>query len=85
MITAALNGDLNDVSFEKLPVFELEFPKTCPGVPSELLNPRDTWSDKTKYDDTASNLAGQFVKNFEQSVVYLAIIRKKGSNEKSGF
>jgi len=66
MITAALNGDLNDVSFEKLPIFEIEFPKTCPGVPSELLNPRDTWSDKTKYDDTASNLAGQFVKNFEQ-------------------
>jgi len=68
MITAALNGGLNDVKFDTLPVFELNFPTSCPDVPSELLNPRETWSDKTKYDEIASNLATQFVKNFEQYI-----------------
>ena len=68
MITAALNGELDNVSFKTLPIFELSYPTTCPNVPSELLNPRDTWSDKTKYDDTATDLASQFVKNFEQYV-----------------
>jgi phosphoenolpyruvate carboxykinase (ATP) len=66
MITAALNGKLNDVVYDKLPIFELAIPTECEGVPSELLNPRNTWSDKTAYDETANNLAGQFVKNFEK-------------------
>ena len=68
MITAALNGELDSVTFNKLPIFELNYPTSCPNVPSELLNPRDTWSDKAKYDDTATDLASQFVKNFEQYV-----------------
>ncbi len=66
MITAALNGELDNVKFEKLPIFELEFPTTCPNVPAEILNPRSTWSDKAAYDEKANNLAGQFVKNFEK-------------------
>jgi phosphoenolpyruvate carboxykinase (ATP) len=66
MITAALEGKLDNVTFEKLPVFDLAFPTSCEGVPSEILNPRGTWADKTAYDDTANNLASQFVKNFEQ-------------------
>lgn len=64
MITAALTGKLDNVTFEKLPIFELEFPTTCENVPSEILNPRATWADKSAYDETANNLAGQFVKNF---------------------
>ncbi len=66
MITAALTGQLDNVTFENLPVFDLSFPTTCPDVPSEILNPRGTWADKNNYDKTAANLAGQFVKNFEQ-------------------
>lgn len=66
MITAALEGKLDQVEFEKLPIFELEYPTSCEGVPSELLNPRSTWSDKAAYDETANNLAGKFVKNFEK-------------------
>lgn len=66
MITAALNGQLDSVAFETLPVFDLSFPTSCPEVPSEILNPRGTWTDKEAYDKTANNLAGQFVKNFEQ-------------------
>lgn len=66
MITAALEGNLNNVKFEKLPIFDLAYPTSCEGVPSELLNPRATWSDKQAYDETASNLAGKFVKNFDK-------------------
>lgn len=68
MITAALTGNLDNVSYEKLPVFELEFPASCEGVPSEILNPRETWADKAAYDEKANNLAGQFVKNFEKFI-----------------
>lgn len=66
MITAALTGKLDAVTYDTLPVFELSFPTSCEGVPSELLNPRNTWEDKAAYDKTAANLAAKFVKNFEK-------------------
>jgi phosphoenolpyruvate carboxykinase (ATP) len=66
MITAALTGDLEKVAFETLPVFNLAFPTSCANVPSEILNPRNTWSDKEAYDAKLNHLAGAFVKNFEQ-------------------
>jgi phosphoenolpyruvate carboxykinase (ATP) len=66
MITAALEGDLNNMIAEKHPVFGIAIPVACPGVPSEILNPRNTWSDKTAYDEKAKYLAGLFIKNFEK-------------------
>jgi phosphoenolpyruvate carboxykinase (ATP) len=66
MITAALNGELEKVSFETLPVFNLSIPKECKDVPAEILNPRSTWADKNAYDSTLNKLADQFVKNFTQ-------------------
>ncbi len=66
IITAALNGDLDHVHFETLPVFGLEIPMACPNVPAEMLNPRNTWEDKNAYDAKANQLAVAFVKNFEQ-------------------
>ncbi len=66
MITAALNGELNNVAFESHPIFGYQMPTTCPNVPAELLNPRNTWADKTAYDAQANKLANMFVKNFEQ-------------------
>ena len=66
MITAAMDGKLDTVSYEKLPIFELEYPTSCEDVPSEILNPRGTWADKAAYDETANNLANQFVRNFEK-------------------
>jgi phosphoenolpyruvate carboxykinase (ATP) len=66
MITAALEGKLNDVEFKTLAGFNLAFPTSCPDVPAELLNPRETWGDKEAYDKKAAHLAEEFVKNFAQ-------------------
>ena len=66
MVTAALNGDLEKVEFELDPVFNVMVPKTCPNVPTELLNPRNTWKDKAAYDAAAKDLAARFVKNFSK-------------------
>ena len=65
MITAALNGDLDNVEFTTHPVFGLAMPTTCPNVPSDVLNPRNTWADQNAYDAKANHLAGLFNKNFE--------------------
>ena len=64
MITAALNGDLDNVEYEQMPIFGFDIPKNCPGVPSEILNPKNTWENKEGYDNKAKNLADQFVANF---------------------
>lgn len=66
MITAALNGGLDKVTFEAHPVFGLQMPTSCVDVPAEILNPRNTWADKNVYDQKANDLAAKFVKNFEQ-------------------
>ena len=66
MITVALEGRLNKVNFEMHPVFGMLMPVSCPGVPAEILNPRNTWTDKAAYDTTAKNLARQFINNFEK-------------------
>jgi phosphoenolpyruvate carboxykinase (ATP) len=66
MITAALNGQLDQVAYEKHEIFGLEMPTSCPDVPEEMLNPRNTWADKQAYDHKALNLAEQFVNNFKE-------------------
>jgi phosphoenolpyruvate carboxykinase (ATP) len=66
MISAAIEGQLDDVEYEQLPVFNLSVPKSCPGVPSNLLNPRSTWADQHAYDKQVRELAHLFIKNFEK-------------------
>ena len=66
MITAALEGDLDNVEYEAHPVFGMMMPKECPGVPSDVLNPRNTWTDPEAYDAKAKQLAKEFIKNFEK-------------------
>ena len=66
LITEALNGDLENVTFETLPIFNFQIPTACPGVPSEILNPRNTWSDKAAYDAKATELAIKFNDNFKK-------------------
>lgn len=66
LLNSALEGKLNDVEFETDPVFGLNIPISCPGVPSEILNPGNTWKDKADYDEKAKELAGMFKENFKQ-------------------
>jgi phosphoenolpyruvate carboxykinase (ATP) len=66
MLNAALDGMLDDVQFVIDERFGFEIPITCPDVPSEILIPRDTWSDKNEYDAIADNLAKMFNQNFER-------------------
>ncbi len=66
MISAALNGELDNVAYTTHDIFGLQMPTNCPNVPADILNPRNTWVDKSAYDKKANNLAEQFVKNFEQ-------------------
>lgn len=66
MISAALEGTLNNVEMDTHPVFGVAIPKECPQVPAELLNPRNTWADKAAYDEKASYLASLFIRNFEK-------------------
>ena len=66
MITAALNGDLNKVNYQTHPVFGLKMPISCPNVPHDVLNPVNTWDDKTSYEVKAYDLADEFNKNFKK-------------------
>jgi phosphoenolpyruvate carboxykinase (ATP) len=64
MITAALNGDLDNVEYKNHTVFGIAKPQSCPNVPEEILNPRNTWADKDLYDKKALELAQKFKANF---------------------
>jgi phosphoenolpyruvate carboxykinase (ATP) len=64
MITAALNGELDNVEFKNHEVFGIAKPQSCPNVPSEILNPRNTWEDPELYDKKAIELAQKFKANF---------------------
>jgi phosphoenolpyruvate carboxykinase (ATP) len=65
MITAALTGALDNVAYRQHPIFNLDVPTTCPGVPDDVLDPRSTWPDAGKYDEQARKLAAAFVENFK--------------------
>lgn len=66
MLRAALSGSLNECEYMTDPFFNLSIPMSCEGVPSEVLNPRNTWADKAAYDAKAKHLADLFMQNFEQ-------------------
>ncbi|NGY38959.1 phosphoenolpyruvate carboxykinase (ATP) [Flavobacterium sp. XN-5] len=64
MITAALNGELDAVEYKDHAVFGIAIPQSCPEVPSEILNPRNTWEDKELYDQKSIELGQKFKANF---------------------
>lgn len=70
MITAALRGELDQVEFTEHDVFGLQMPTSCPDVPTEILHPRNTWTNKEAYDKKANELAKKFVANFERFADY---------------
>ncbi len=66
MVSAALNGELREVNYMPHPIFQVLVPETVPGVPIELLNPKNTWSDPEAYEQQARDLAKRFVENFHK-------------------
>jgi phosphoenolpyruvate carboxykinase (ATP) len=66
MIRAALEGTLDRAVYDRDPVFNLDVPRAVPGVPSEVLAPRRTWTDGAAYDRQALTLARMFEDNFRQ-------------------
>jgi phosphoenolpyruvate carboxykinase (ATP) len=67
LLDAALRGDLHaeGMQYDVHPVLNLKVPRSCPGVPAEILNPRNTWPDKAAYDAQAQKLRDMFRQNFE--------------------
>ena len=78
MVRAAISGEIEKAEMVTDPIFGLQIPKYCPDVPSMVLQPRETWSDKEAYDRQASDLAARFKKNFEQFVLVDASVRQAG-------
>ena len=64
MVAAALDGSLAQAPITPDPIFGLGVPASCPGVPSEVLQPRHTWPDKAEYDRVATALARSFEEHF---------------------
>ena len=65
MIRAVLSGALDGTAYEKDPIFNLEIPASCPGVPGDVLRPRGTWPSGAAYDQQAAKLAKMFAENFK--------------------
>ena len=78
MITAVLNQSLEKVNYERNKVFNLDVPKSCPGVPSNVLDPKKTWKNKKAYDKAAKILARMFVDNFKKFKKVSVNIKKAG-------
>jgi phosphoenolpyruvate carboxykinase (ATP) len=65
MISAALSGMLDEAEYETDALFNLDVPRSCPGVPAEVLKPRNTWLRPTDYDEQARKLARMFNENYK--------------------
>jgi phosphoenolpyruvate carboxykinase (ATP) len=67
IVQAAVSCDLEDVAFQEDPLFHILVPRSCPGVPGEILNPRNTWEDKDAFDQRARKLAADFGAHFDKA------------------
>lgn len=66
MVAAAMDGYLDYVDYVTHPVFNLQIPASCPGIPDGVLQPQSSWSDSNAYHKAAVHLAGMFDKNFRK-------------------
>jgi phosphoenolpyruvate carboxykinase (ATP) len=66
MVKAATSGELRNVATKRHPIFNVDVPVSCPGVPDEVLDPQATWPDPDAYEKQARELAQMFVKNFDR-------------------
>jgi phosphoenolpyruvate carboxykinase (ATP) len=66
MVSAVLNGNLDQVKFNPHPIFKVLVPEAVPGIPADVLNPQQSWHDPAAYTRQAHLLAKQFIENFQQ-------------------
>ncbi|MGB0981951.1 MAG: phosphoenolpyruvate carboxykinase (ATP) [Winogradskyella sp.] len=88
MINAALNGDLGDYTYEDYhihSVFGVAQPRTCPGVPAEVLSPKTTWNDDEAYYKMAFKLSNAFRENFKQFESYASEEVRRGGPQRYAF
>ncbi len=88
MINAVLNGDLGLYNYKDYhihSVFGVAQPRSCPGVPTEVLSPRTTWNDDQAYYTTAFKLSNAFRENFEQFEVYASEEIRRGGPQRYAF
>lgn len=78
MVTAALSGELEQASYVEDPVFGVQVPTSCPNVPADVLQPRNTWENKEEYDAQAKDLANRFIENFQKKFPEATEIAKAG-------
>ena len=78
LVDAILGGVLLEADHAVDPIFGLDFPRTCPGVPPEILDPRRAWSNPADYDVQAVRLAQRFVSNFARFQNVEPAIREAG-------
>jgi phosphoenolpyruvate carboxykinase (ATP) len=78
MVTAALDGALDSIKYRHDELFNLDIPTTCPDVPSEILDPKNTWVDKDSYNLSSRKLAQMFTDNFEKFKDVSDEIKKAG-------
>jgi phosphoenolpyruvate carboxykinase (ATP) len=88
MISAVLNGDLGSYKYEDYhihSVFGVAQPRSCPGVPSELLSPKTTWNNDEAYYETAFKLSNAFRENFNQFEEVASEEIRRGGPQRYGF
>ncbi len=88
MISAVLNGDLGDYTYEEYhihSVFGVAQPRRCPGVPDSILSPRATWNNDTAYYDTAFKLSNAFRENFKKYEEFASEEIRRGGPQRYGY
>ena len=80
MVTAALEGQLDGIKCVNHEIFNLMIPKEVPGIPSEILNPKDSWKDKKEYDKKARSLTKMFKENIKKFKEISDEVRNAGPN-----
>jgi len=66
ILDAIHSGELAKAEYEIYETFNLNVPKTCPGVPDELLNPAKSWHGQADFKEEVTKLGGLFVENFKK-------------------
>ena len=67
IVHCSLSGALENVEYDEDPLFHIQVPRSCPSVPPEILNPRNTWADKDAFDLRARKLAADFSAHFDKA------------------